>query len=82
MKTIARPATSTFVPSRAEVDDADIAALAAYFGTNDLEGVQGATGRVVRLKARSSLRCGAHGVELRPDACRTCHFLASGLRSP
>ncbi len=46
------------------------------FGVGDLEGVTGATDRVVELAASSALVCPMHERQLVPDACRSCAFLA------
>jgi hypothetical protein len=45
-------------------------------GVNDLAGVKGAEERTVRLCDRSDIGCPAHDVLLKPDACRSCRFLA------
>jgi hypothetical protein len=50
--------------------------LFATFGVGELEGVTGATDRVVELAASSALVCPMHERQLVPDACRSCAFLA------
>ncbi len=50
--------------------------LFEQFGIGDLVGVEGAGGRTVRLSASSDLVCPTHGRQLKPDACRSCAFLA------
>jgi hypothetical protein len=54
----------------------------ATFGVSDLEGVQGATARVVTLAEESTIVCPAHGRRLVPDACRSCRFLAGEVVPP
>jgi hypothetical protein len=44
-------------------------------GVNELAGVDGAEDRTVKVSDRSELVCPAHGVLLKPDACRSCWFL-------
>jgi hypothetical protein len=58
----------------------DQAGLYAAFGVGDMAGVEGATDRIVRLSPRSTLVCPLHEFELRPDACRSCRFLAGEAR--
>jgi hypothetical protein len=55
--------------------------LRAAFGIGDLTGVEEAEERIVRLSPRSMLGCPVHDIELRPDACRSCRFLAGESRS-
>jgi hypothetical protein len=52
--------------------------LLDLFGVNDLAGVEGAEDRTVTLPAspHSNVVCPAHGRTLKPDACRSCRFLA------
>jgi hypothetical protein len=47
-------------------------------GVNDLAGVEGAEERTVILPAgpHSNVVCPAHARVLKPDACRSCRFLA------
>ena len=59
---------------------ADPAALFAAFGVGDMIGVEGAEERIVRLSPRSEIVCPLHDLELRPDACRSCRFLAGEAR--
>ncbi|HEV2711796.1 MAG TPA: hypothetical protein VGU26_01765 [Gaiellaceae bacterium] len=59
---------------------ADPAALFAAFGVSDMIGVEGAKERIVRLSPRSEIVCLLHDLELRPDACRSCWFLAGEAR--
>ena len=54
--------------------------LLAHFGVGDLAGVGGAEDRIVRLSPRSTIVCPMHQFELRPDACRSCRFLAGEAR--
>jgi len=56
--------------------------LNATFGVGDLEGVQGTSTRVVQLSAASTVVCPMHGYVLRPDACRSCRFLAGEVDPP
>jgi hypothetical protein len=60
----------------ADVDEALAALLYDRYGVGDLEGVEGATDRVVELSEASSCVCPLHGRRLVPDACRSCTFLA------
>jgi hypothetical protein len=53
-----------------------MALLLDSFGVNDLAGVAGAEERTVKLSERSDVVCPAHGFLLKPDACRSCRFLA------
>jgi hypothetical protein len=46
------------------------------FGVGDLAGVEGANARTVELSERSTLQCPMHGRCQKPDACRSCAFLA------
>ncbi len=46
------------------------------FGVGELEGVTGATDRVVALAETATLVCPMHSRRLVPDACRSCAFLA------
>ncbi len=50
--------------------------LNRLFGVGDLEGVTGATDRVVTLDEATTLVCPMHERRLVPDACRSCAFLA------
>jgi hypothetical protein len=50
--------------------------LLDLFGVNDLAGVEGAEDRTVTLSDRSDVVCPAHERQLKPDACRSCQFLA------
>jgi hypothetical protein len=56
--------------------------LNATFGVGDLAGVEGATVRVVELSEASSVVCPLHERWLRPDACRSCRFLAGEVDPP
>ena len=58
----------------------DEQALYAAFGINDLAGIDSANDRTVTLSARSTVVCPAHGRVLKPDACRSCAFLAGNVR--
>ena len=62
-----------------EVDEAELSWLLDLFGVNHLVGVQGAEERTVMLSERSNVVCPAHGRTLKPDACRSCAFLAGDL---
>jgi hypothetical protein len=57
-------------------NEVELAMLLDLLGVNDLAGVEGAEERTVRLSDRSDLSCPAHGLVLKPDACRSCRFLA------
>jgi hypothetical protein len=59
----------------------DVIAFYAAFGIGDMAGVEGAEDRMVKLSPRSELVCPLHDFELRPDACRSCRFLAGENRS-
>ncbi len=59
-----------------EADPELVTWLNRLFGVGELEGVAGATDRVVELGAASSLVCTMHERQLVPDACRSCAFLA------
>jgi hypothetical protein len=56
-------------------DEAELLWLFDLLGVNELAGVAGAEDRSVKLSDRSELACPAHGVLLKPDACRSCWFL-------
>jgi hypothetical protein len=57
-------------------NEVELAMLLDLLGVNDLAGVEGAEERTVKLSDRSDLSCPAHGLVLKPDACRSCRFLA------
>jgi hypothetical protein len=57
-------------------NEVERAMLLDLFGVNDLAGVEGAEERTVKLSKRSDIVCPAHGFLLKPDACRSCRFLA------
>jgi hypothetical protein len=57
-------------------NEVEVALLFDLLGVNDLAGVEGAEERTVKLSDRSDVVCPAHGVWLKPDACRSCRFLA------
>ncbi len=59
-----------------EVDQAEMIWLLDFFGVNHLAGVAGTEERTVKLSEKSDVGCPAHGVVLKPDACRSCAFLA------
>jgi hypothetical protein len=63
------------LPSIPDPFRGDQLAMFTAFGIGDLEGVEGATDRVVTLSARSELVCPLHERRLVPDACRSCRFL-------
>ena len=58
----------------------DMLAVFAYFGVGDLVGVEGTEERTVQLSPRSTVACPMHLLELKPDACRSCRFLAGEVR--
>jgi hypothetical protein len=62
-----------------EVDEAELSWLLDLLGVNHLVGVQGTEERTVVLSERSNVVCPAHGRSLKPDACRSCAFLAGDL---
>jgi hypothetical protein len=62
-----------------EVDEAELSWLLDLLGVNHLVGVQGTEERTVVLSERSNVVCPAHGRTLKPDACRSCAFLAGDL---
>ena len=57
-------------------NEVEIALLLDALGVNDLATVEGAEDRIVQLSERSEVGCPAHDLTLRPDACRSCRFLA------
>jgi hypothetical protein len=57
-------------------NEVEWALLLDLYGVNDLAGVEGAEERTVKLSDRSDICCPAHGLLLKPDACRSCRFLA------
>ena len=61
------------------VDEAELAWLLDFFGVNELAGIEGAEERTVTLSERSDVVCPAHGRSLKPDACRSCAFLAGDI---
>lgn len=67
---------NTSAPPLPVVYEADELALFAKYGVGDLVGVDGAEDRIVRLSPRSDIVCPLHDFELKPDACRSCRFLA------
>jgi hypothetical protein len=58
------------------VHEADLLKVFGRYGVGDLVGVEEAEERIVRLTPNSDLVCPMHEAELRPDACRSCRFLA------
>jgi hypothetical protein len=60
------------------VDAVDLQVLMDLLGVNDLIWLDGAQDQTVTLPERSSLGCPAHDITLKPDACRSCAFLAGG----
>jgi hypothetical protein len=62
------------------IDLKDELALFAAFGVGDLVGLEGTEDRIVRLAPSSNVSCPLHELELRPDACRSCRFLAGEVR--
>jgi hypothetical protein len=67
--------TATPLPVR-YVNEVEMAMLLDLCGVNDLAAVEGANDRTVHLSDRSELVCPAHERTLKPDACRSCRFLA------
>jgi hypothetical protein len=59
-----------------DVDEALDVWLFEHYGIGDLEGIEGATDRVVELSEGSTVMCPLHRRRLVPDACRSCRFLA------
>jgi hypothetical protein len=57
-------------------NEVEMAMILDLFGVNDLAAVEGANDRTVHLSDRSELVCPAHERTLKPDACRSCRFLA------
>jgi hypothetical protein len=57
-------------------NEVEMALLLDHFGVNDLAGIEGAEERTVKLSERSDVVCPAHRFLLKPDACRSCRFLA------
>jgi hypothetical protein len=54
-----------------EVTKEEVNELLAYFDVT-----AETTGRLVKLSPRSTASCPLHHLLLRPDVCRSCHFLA------
>ena len=63
------------VPGR-YANEVELALLFDLLGVNDLAMVEGAEDRTVKLSDRSTVACPAHSLLLKPDACRSCRFLA------
>jgi hypothetical protein len=57
------------------VDDVQLTLLFDSLGVNDLAHLAGALDRTVHLSPTSTLGCPAHGLTLKPDACRSCRLL-------
>lgn len=57
-------------------NEVELALLFDLLGVNDMASVEGAEDRTVKLSDRSDVVCPAHGLWLKPDACRSCWFLA------
>lgn len=53
--------------------------LLDLFGVNHLAGIEGAEERTVTLSDKSTVVCPAHGQVLKPDARRSCAFLAGDI---
>jgi hypothetical protein len=62
-----------------EVDEAEMTWLLDLLGVDHLAGIEGAEERTVKLSAQSNVVCPAHGRILKPDACRSCAFLAGEI---
>jgi hypothetical protein len=58
------------------LSESEMAHVLDLLGVNDLAHVEGANDRTVQLSARSELVCPAHERVLKPDACKSCRFLA------
>lgn len=58
------------------LNEIELALLFDALGVNDLAAIEGAEDRTVTLSDRSTVICPAHGHVLKPDACRSCRFLA------
>jgi hypothetical protein len=71
----------TDAPTVPILEAADMLALFARYGVGDLVGLEGTGARIVRLAPSSDIGCPMHGIELRPDGCRSCRFLAGEVRS-
>jgi hypothetical protein len=65
-----------------DVTEALTALLYERYGVGDLEGVEGATDRVVELAPSSTVVCPLHLRRLLPDACRSCAFLSGEVPRP
>jgi hypothetical protein len=57
-------------------NEVELALLFDLLGVNDLAGIEGTEERTVKLSERSTIVCPAHGLVLKPDACRSCRSLA------
>jgi len=62
-----------------EVDEAEMVWLLDLMGVNHLAGIEGAEERTVKLSDKSTVSCPAHGLVLKPDACRSCAVLAGDM---
>jgi hypothetical protein len=58
------------------LSESELAHLLDFMGVNDLAHVEGANDRTVQLSDRSELVCPAHERTLKPDACKSCRYLA------
>jgi hypothetical protein len=58
------------------LNEVELAMLLDQLGVNDLAAVEGTGDRTVTLSDRAELVCPAHDRTLKPDACRSCRFLA------
>jgi len=63
-----------------EADEAELIGLLDLMGVNHLAGIAGTEDRTVKISERSDVCCPAHGFTLKPDACRSCAFLAGEVR--
>ena len=62
-----------------EVSEAEMVWLLDLMGVNHLAGIEGAEERTVKLSYKSDIGCPAHRLVLKPDACRSCAFLAGDM---
>jgi hypothetical protein len=65
-----------------DLDAALTAFLFRRYGVGDLEGVEGATDRVIELAPSSTVVCPLHHRRLIPDGCRSCSFLSGEVPRP
>ncbi len=63
-----------------DADEAELIGLQDCLGVNQFANIAGALDRTVKISERSDVCCPAHGFMLKPDACRSCAFLAGEVR--